>query len=393
MHNRTQRGVFLLLTVALTLLVLVGSAAADARNGGGRRRPYGPIPQPTVNGGWLGIGFGEAVGSSVGPFTFTSSGPTVLKFTDAYCSGDRFRISDNGVVLGETSASPTASCDFPGFTDDPNAANTNPMYSHGVFSLPPGAHSIVIQVLAAPFGDGTAFVRIDSVAAPQGLRAKPARWQNGTWILGASLAYPTTVSWFAYGAVLSHIPTYPLMCDWDGDGTKTPGVFVGGLWTMRNSNSAGANDIVIGYGLATDLPICGDWDGNGTETVGVIRGNQWFLRNSNTTGGGDFMFQYGQPGDRFVVGDWNGDNVDTPGVYREGTWFLRNSNSSGNADIVFVYNPAGGLPVAGDWDGDGRDSVGLVRGDTWFLRNSLTPGWADLIFPFGGVQGQPLVSR
>lgn len=392
MYNRMRRGIILLMVVGMALLVLVGSAAANARNGGGQRRPYGPAPRPAVGSGWTAFDFvGE--GSTVGPFTFSSATPTTLKVTDAFCAGDRFRIYDNGVLVGDTSVPTLTSCDFPGFTDDPDTANASPSYSHATFALPPGAHSITVQVLVGPWGDGRAYIRIDGLTPPAAAKVKPVWWQNGQWTLGTSLAYPSSSSSFAYGPGQGGNAVVPLMCDWDGNGSKTPGVFMNGTWLIRNSNTAGPADLVVYYGIAGDVPVCGDWDGNGTETLGAVRGNQWYLRNSNTSGPVEITFLYGQAGDRFVVGDWNGDNIDTPGVYRSGTWFLRNSNSSGAADIVFIFTPVGGTPVVGDWDGDGRDGVGLVRGDTWFVRNSLTNGFPDLIFPFGNTMGLPLVTR
>ena len=385
-----RRGIIVLMTLGL-LLALVGTAAADGGNGGGQRRPFGLATAITVGGGWTRFDFGD-VGSTAGPFTFTSAGPTVLKITDAFCAGDRFRVFDNGQLLGDTSAVFLTLCGFPGETEDPDVANSSSYYTHGVFSLGAGSHSITIQPLASPFGSGGAFLRVDASGGQTSL-AKPARWQNGVWTLGANLSYPTTTTSFAYGPGLGSSAVTPLLCDWDGNGSKTPGTFVNGMWTIRNSNSAGANDAVFSFGQAGDTPVCGDWDANGTETVGVVRGTTWYLRNSNTSGTANVTFMYGQLGDRFVVGDWNGDNRDTPGVYRNGTWYLRNTNSSGAADIVFAFSPVGGVPVVGDWDGDGRDGVGLVRGDTWFLRNSLSTGAADRTFAFGNPMGLPLVWR
>lgn len=393
MGNLTRRTIVLGISVALLLLVLVGTTAADSGNGGGIRRPLAPVMALTVGGGWTGFEFGE-VGSTAGPFTFTTAGPVVLKVTDAYCAGDRFRVYDNGQLLGDTSYSWMSLCEFPGRTVDPVTAFTSWYYSHGEFSLSAGSHSITIQSLASPFGPGGAFLRADATSVQSTTTAKPARWQNGSWTIGASLSYGTTATTFAYGARPGASLVTPLLCDWDGNGSKTPGVFVNGTWTIRNSNSAGPNDAVISFGQARDVPVCGDWDGNGTETIGVVRGNQWLLRNTNTPGAPDLTFTYGQLGDTFVVGDWNNDTRDTPGVYRYGTWYLRNSASAGAADIVFAFNPVGGgMPVVGDWDGNGSDGVGIVRGDTWFLRNSLSAGNAELTFPFGSAMGQALVGR
>jgi len=98
---------------------------------------------------------------------------------------------------------------------------------------------------------------------------------------------------------------FPVVGDWNGDGTFTPGAVKAGsnTWALRNSNSGGAADLTFAYGNGTtDVPIVGDWDGNGTWTCGAIRnGNNWLLRNSNTGGGADLNFGYGSPGDTFLV--------------------------------------------------------------------------------------------
>ena len=54
------------------------------------------------------------------------------------------------------------------------------------------------------------------------------------------------------------------MGDWDGNGTDTPGLFdpVAGKFFLKNSNAAGAGDLVFRYGPAGAgwLPVVGDWD-------------------------------------------------------------------------------------------------------------------------------------
>ena len=191
-----------------------------------------------------------------------------------------------------------------------------------------------------------------------------------------------------------HIITYGepgdavLLCDWDGNGTRTPGVFRNGVWLLRNAPGQGAADVpAFSYGDPGDTPVCGHWDGPGTiETPGVFRNGVFFLRNSNTTGVADRPpVGYGNPGDIPAVGDWDGDGTTTLGVFRLGTWLLRNSNTTGVADQPPVgYGDAGDLPVPGDWDGNGTTTLGVFRNGTWFLRNSLGGGVADLpSFQFG----------
>ncbi len=45
-----------------------------------------------------------------------------------------------------------------------------------------------------------------------------------------------------------------LMCDWDGNGTDTPGVFVGGTWYVTNSTVGGSAQMVFGYGQSRGHP-------------------------------------------------------------------------------------------------------------------------------------------
>jgi GH25 family lysozyme M1 (1,4-beta-N-acetylmuramidase) len=105
---------------------------------------------------------------------------------------------------------------------------------------------------------------------------------------------------FVYGRY--HTNDTPVVGDWDGNGTFTPGLVTGNNWNLRNSNSGGNADIVFGYGNGTtDIPIAGDWDGNGTWTCGVVRGNNWLLRNANSSGGAQISFAYGGTGNKFLV--------------------------------------------------------------------------------------------
>jgi hypothetical protein len=111
---------------------------------------------------------------------------------------------------------------------------------------------------------------------------------------------------FAYGGAL---PGDVLVTgDWDNGGYMTPGIVRTNSssqweWLLRTSNSGGgANyDFVYGGFVSGDVPIVGDWDGNGTYTPGIIRGTNWLLRNSNNGGGADISFDYGSTGDKFLI--------------------------------------------------------------------------------------------
>ncbi|HEV2454431.1 MAG TPA: hypothetical protein VGY98_09220 [Verrucomicrobiae bacterium] len=140
--------------------------------------------------------------------------------------------------------------------------------------------------------------------------------------------------------------------DWDGDGKWTPGIVrtnnTGGalIWLMTNTNlvsgSAGTN-YDFQYGDAGDTPLVGDWDGNGTFTPGAVKAgsNTWDLRNENSGGDADISFAYGNGTGIPIVGDWDGNGTWTCGIIEGNTWELRNSNTSGNAQIVFGYGSPG----------------------------------------------------
>jgi len=196
-----------------------------------------------------------------------------------------------------------------------------------------------------------------------------------------------------------------LMCDWNGDGVRTPCVYRNGFFYLRNSNSTGGADVVFPFGAAGDTPVCGDWDGDRVETVGVVRdqtmstlagttrSKMWYLRNSNSAGPADGAFPYGNYGDTAFVGDWDGNSFPTPGVRRGYTWYLRNSNSAGVANGTFNFGDASDRARPGNWNDDPYDTLGVTRGGTWFIRDSNSTGNADFNFPYGNSGDVPLIWR
>jgi uncharacterized repeat protein (TIGR01451 family) len=146
--------------------------------------------------------------------------------------------------------------------------------------------------------------------------------------------------------------------DWDGNGTDTPGTFTNGIWNLRNSNTAGASDVIFAFGAAGDIPVVGDWDGDGADGVGVYRNGTWYLRNSVSAGAADYQFGYSLRTDEIpVVGDWDGNGTDTPGLFWSGTWHLRNRNSGGAPQIEFNLGNPGDLPIVGAWGPIGQPEV------------------------------------
>src|SRR3989442_12223018 len=80
---------------------------------------------------------------------------------------------------------------------------------------------------------------------------------------------------------------------------------------LRNANSAGEPDLIIGFGLKGDIPVVGDWHGNGPTTIGVYRPSLslFFFRNVNSAGEPDVIVGYGMKGDIPIVGDLDGNGI------------------------------------------------------------------------------------
>jgi hypothetical protein len=119
----------------------------------------------TIDGSWAAFNWigGGTPFASEGAFTFTAAATVKLKVTDAFCLGDRFRVFDFGVAVGETNeAGIGVGCTFA--VGDPDIAFTG-RFSRGTFVLGPGAHSITIQTIQNYFGSGTGYLRVDSDTA------------------------------------------------------------------------------------------------------------------------------------------------------------------------------------------------------------------------------------
>jgi hypothetical protein len=203
--------------------------------------------------------------------------------------------------------------------------------------------AFVYDTVDEVFFDVAPEVGVSAAARNDFATAKPALHRDGTWLLRNTLTSGSADFAFAYGRP----DDFPLMCDWDGDGLKTPGVVRGNVWYLRNSNSGGGGLPGFSFGTATDFPVCGDWNNDGIDTVGVMRGNTWFLRNANSGGPANASFTYGRAGDFPVVGDWDADAqlTETIGVVRGPSWLLRNSNSGGSAQISFTYGSGTEFPL------------------------------------------------
>ena len=164
MARRTPRLAVVSAVLAAGLAFLSpGMASAGPGNGGQGLAQDDPPIAPGA--GWFPTTatppafFFGGVGSfnAEGPFTFASGAPAVVSVTDDFARGDRFRVFDNAVALGDTTAVPVA----PGPEVGPVAAYSDPAFSHESFLVAAGAHAITIQAIASPFGAGRGYVRVD----------------------------------------------------------------------------------------------------------------------------------------------------------------------------------------------------------------------------------------
>ncbi len=222
---------------------------------------------------------------------------------------------------------------------------------------------------------------------------------------GADLAFydPVHGRWefqggpsFYYGAP----GDWPILCDWDGDGTATVGVYrdTRGYLLLHDGNSTGSADYEFYYGIPGDRPVCGDWDGNGTDTIAIFRPseNKFYLRNTNTQGFGQVEFGFGFENGIPFAGDWDGDGIDTVGLRDPKNGFVHIARSHSNSDPIEAYFGASGdTLIAGDWDGDGQDRVALYRPATATLEisESLVNPKPTAIYQIASTRGVPLAGE
>lgn len=210
--------------------------------------------------------------------------------------------------------------------------------------------------------------------------------RGDTWHLRDSLSGGGADTTFDFGDPSD----LPLMGDWDGDGSETPGVFRDGTFILSNTlGESGA--FTVHFGRPGDVPIAGDWDADDDDDLGVMRGGRWYLDLGLTGGPAEREFWYGRASDTPLAGDWDGDGYDTPGVMRGKWWYLENDlDPDGRASTSFAYGKATDRPLVGRWNGGSHDHVGVVRGKRWYLKHELSGGPADRTFPYGYVWDRKL---
>ncbi len=186
------------------------------------------------------------------------------------------------------------------------------------------------------------------------------------------------------------------MGDWDGNGTRTPGFFKAGVFSLYNTvPPAPTPELSFAFGNRRGFPVAGDFDGDGVDDVAVYDDGTWEIRLTGT-GATSTVTGFGRgswPDTVPVAGDWDGDGTDGIGFFRNGTWTLRQTTTGGDL-APFTYRPGRNpYPVVGDWDGDGIDTVGVKarKGSTWQLNNANDPSAPEITFDLGTSTDLPVV--
>lgn len=108
-----------------------------------------------------------------GSWMWTSANPVTFTITDLYVVTDEFEVYDNGVLVLTTPSLPDYSelvppIDAflsPPWTNNPDTALAEPLFSKGIISFGPGSHEITIRDIDIPssFADGTVAFKAELV--------------------------------------------------------------------------------------------------------------------------------------------------------------------------------------------------------------------------------------
>ena len=338
-------------------------------------------------------------GGGFGPKTDfpTGAGPYALAVGDFNADGDpdlavtNYHADNVAVLLGQSGGNFGPQTDFPvgdgprGVTvgdfdadGDPDLAVTN-VLSHNV--------SVLLNTTAiTPGPSGTP-------SLPGVVRA------STTWLLRDSLTGGDATTTFTYGAK----PLVPIMGDWDGNGSDTPGTFESGVFKLSNAIPPGAPTITVPFGDPRGFPVVGDFNDDGFDDLAVYRSGTWQFRVQAGGVGTDgplistpgFTFGSGNwPATIPVAGDWDGSGGDGIGLYTHatGAWQQRETAEPTAANLpTFTYwAGSGSYPVVGDWNGDGVDSVGVKLATVWQLNDQNDSSGPDITFSFGLANDLPL---
>ncbi len=208
----------------------------------------------------------------------------------------------------------------------------------------------------------------------------------------------------------------PLSGDWNGDGIDEIGVWrptTGSFYLDANGNDlwdgAAGGDVIVPFGVSTDLPLSGDWDGDGIDDIGVWRPSTGYFYldlNGNQTWdpGTDLSAPFGLSTDLPLAGDWDADGIDDIGVWRpaSGQFFLDLNGNHGwdvGIDLSASFGMSTDIPLSGDWNGDGLDEIGVWRPSTrvFYLDADGSFSWTKGLdvesAPFGLADDLPVTGR
>jgi hypothetical protein len=117
---------------------------------------------PIAFGQWTPFDAGAA-GSfdAQGLFSFRSDGPVIVRVTDAFCRGDRYRLLDHGHrKLTTSNVRVDMTCMQQPFASTGPEGWHDRGYSRGHVRLGPGRHRLRIRSLRSPFGSSTGFIEV-----------------------------------------------------------------------------------------------------------------------------------------------------------------------------------------------------------------------------------------
>ncbi|MBI5929657.1 MAG: S8 family serine peptidase [Chloroflexi bacterium] len=258
------------------------------------------------------------------------------------------------------------------------------------------------RIMIAKFGTasvGTSVLRLSISNTPQG---DSIALFNSTTNIGSlvdSLATtPAIANYATYPTGFSTTGGQWVMGDWNGDGQKTPGVYVSGAFYFTNGIGYTGTWTSIWIGLVGRPAVAGRFDNSAAnDCIGAVDSANfppygiayamYFTCNLTSGPTPPLTFQWlsvllpdsqGHTGTaQFVAGDWNSDGVESIAIRR--TNYIAYTNvppttlESAFDQAQYFGTPSAvsyGTLVAGDWDSDRVDSFGLVYSNGAFYRRN-----------------------
>jgi hypothetical protein len=209
---------------------------------------------------------------------------------------------------------------------------------------------------------GLAFVPKPATDFDRDGKADIGIYRNGSWyILRSSDSLGILVGW-------GIAQDMPVPADYDGDGKTDIAVYRNGDWFIHRSSDGGVTS--VGWGIAQDIPVPRDYDGDGKADIAVYRNGDWFIHRSSD--GGVTVVSWGVAQDIPVPRDYDGDRKTDIAVYRNGDWFIHRSSDGGVT--VVSWGITQDVPVPADYDGDGKTDIAVYRNGDWFIHLSSDGG-------------------